>query len=362
MPRRLLAESLPSRPPRFLRESLVILSTATTCTEPITAASDDTSTSTSADNDVEPWRASDLRSLAPRVGIGRWLGNLAGYRGEEGGACGLGGPDAFLEVDVPIAADVTLAPIGSGFQPRMHAAIYGDATADPVMMSLCVRGVPLTWSDVPAGTVLTVVIGTDPTDPALSLKDDALHDAFGFAVDVAFREVLPVGATCDLESRARCVTGSRCVVELEMSRGTCERVIGDSCFAPIPVAIVGQAGVEFDAIELTDVHEHSCTGVRMLERVYRLDLDPSVPTTAWLEVEAQHPDIGLAIRRGNCLAQAEIACVSARDLAPQLRVQIGDDAALGVPYYLFVELGSSWGEPWSEGRKPYDLRFEIVDG
>ncbi|MEE9386439.1 MAG: hypothetical protein V3V08_23740 [Nannocystaceae bacterium] len=327
---------------------------------------------TSSGSDPTPdSRATDLRDNAPVVGVGRWPGNLSGFHGEGGGACGLGGPDAFLRVKIALRADAVIFAHGTGFVPRLHAALYGGADL-PIRPSPCAHGLPLTLPDMPAGAEVTLVVGIDPEAPAANLTGAASQDALEFAVDVSLREILGVGARCEPDARSsRCVGGSRCLAGADPAAAawTCQATAGDTCDAPIDVHLPAQTGVTIGARELlSDAHHHSCTGTRTVERVYRLHLAADLSPAASVRITSTVLPVGLAVRSPGCAPAHEVTCIAPEAESGPVSASfvVGELAQLAVSPYLFVELPSLPSEraapegPTSRG--PHDIRFEIVDG
>src|SRR5690606_4354372 len=100
--------------------------------------------STGDDAYVPSEEATDQCGLAPTIGAGRHEGTLRGKASELDGACGLGGPDAFLRLDVPRRSDVRLQAYGVGLVPRVGALPHTCATDWTSRTLACTQGVG-TW-------------------------------------------------------------------------------------------------------------------------------------------------------------------------------------------------------------------------
>jgi hypothetical protein len=139
---------------------------------------------------------------------------------------------------------------------------------------------------------------------------------------------------------------------IEVTR--CGRVDADSCANPTDLALAPmgesmQIGID-NAVPYGDAHAHSCTGWRRPERVHRLLLPAEISPTARLEIVADDPRVGLAVRMPDCLSEHAHACVPAdlEDGPHTLLVGEGQLAAWaeqGISPLLFIELPSDGGDP-----------------
>ena len=290
-------------------------------------------------------QAADQCVAAPSVRGGRHSGSLRNKTADRGGACGRGGPDAFVAVSVPRRADVQLSARGVGFVPVVGARSRCELSWAATQLS-CTQGVEGWALDMPAGSTLLVSVGIDPEDPALaSTPEPGVADPLDFVLDVQMRAVLLEGEPCEPASRGRCVSGTACLpVEqgdgFEVAR--CVALPGDTCASAIPVALergTTMVIVEDDVVH-TDAHVHTCGGARRPERVLALGLPTGLEPGAQLEVRTDAPDVVLALRGPGCAADQELAC--AADSAAGTLAVVEDLAAVGSPsLFLFVELPRS---------------------
>ncbi len=295
--------------------------------------------------------ATDQCDLAPVVGAGRHHGTLRGNAPELGGACGLGGPDAFFRLAVPRRSDVWLQGYGVGFVPRVGVLPYTCTTDWTHRTLACTEGVGTWLLDVAAGSSLVVSVGVDEDDPVLDgapPSDGA--DPLKFALDVRLRNVLEPGDACEPAGIGRCGSGSACLPaptddpEAGPGPSVCTTLLGDTCQTAVPVALdTGVTVLEIDpATPQTDAHVHSCGGARSRERVLRLEL-PHAGAHA-LEIRTDHAEVGLALRAPGCLPEDERNCVD-RDTPPAVLVaQVSGSVA-----WLFVELPAEADEPDAGG-------------
>lgn len=318
--------------------------------------------------------ATDQCGFAPVIGAGRHEGTLRGNASELGGACGLGGPDAFFRLEVPRRSDVRLQGQGVGFVPRVGVLPFTCST-DWIHRTLaCTEGVGTWLADVAEGSSLVVSVGVDEDHPALDLPPPMQGpDPLAFVLDVELRNVLEAGDPCEPSGLGRCGTGTACLptpppddeAEDEPGPAVCTTLPGDTCETALPWPVV--AGVQTMEIDpstpQTDAHRHSCGGARRLERVVRLMLPQGGPRT--LEVRSDRAEVGFAVRAPGCGPEDERGCVAPEEIAPAaLSVELdGSDA------FLFVELppipedadeeGSSGGEVGEEA--PIVLELELLD-
>lgn len=327
---------------------------ASACRDRDGASSDDSSpppaTSTSSDTegstgiiDEPDSSPSDLCVRAPSIGPGVHEGALRGYSADLGGACGLGGPDAFYRLDVPRRSDVKLRGVGAQFVPRVGVLPHACTEEWHDRTLLCDQGVGTWLLDVPAGSSLVVSVGIDSEHEALGLPPPvAGPDPLSFALEVRLRNVLGPGDACEPAERGRCGAGTACVTppppptepNAPTGPAVCTVLAADTCATATELALdVGVTTVQIDPTTLhTDAHLHSCGGARRAERVLRLQLPPDGPHT--ISVEGDRAGVGLALRGPDCSADSERACAAADDTTPpSLVAEVADDAA-----FLFVEL------------------------
>lgn len=323
-----------------------------------TPPGDDTDGGTAGSGDLDPappGEATDLCRDAPSVDAGRHYGTLRGNLSVLSGACGGGGPDAFVLLDVPIRADVELSAVGVGFSPKV--GVLGAGCSDDWSRATlaCTQGIGTWLLDVAAGSQLLVSVGIDPDDPMLQLPAPAEgDDPLNFALDIALRTVLEAGEQCEPASRGRCGIGTACVAPDSDKPGmtdppVCTAIEGDTCaLAPrLPVGF-GTTLVQISpAVPHTDAHAHTCTGAHRPERVVALDL-PASEVARRLVVTSKSEAIGLAIRAASCVSEAERDCAapSAGGVQVQAEIAATDDDRV----FVFVELppaavpGDSGGE------------------
>lgn len=278
-------------------------------------------------------RCADART----VGAGRWYGTLADHRSSEGGSCGLGGPDAFVGLEVPIRADLRVFAQADVWIPRVgvYAGPCGNDWAHRGLA--CTRGLPQWIQDLPAGTELHVVVGTDPDDPVLerARQEEDASNLLTFALDLAFRPVLAEGEGC--AGTGRCEAGTVCTSGESPGSETCVAVEGDTCGRAVDVELgPGSTFVLVDpARPYADHHAHGCVGARRPEKVFRLRWAPGATGSAQrLTVTADAADVGLALRTPECAVEQEVACATGQDGPARLEAGLG---SAGVAY-LFVEL------------------------
>jgi hypothetical protein len=280
---------------------------------------------------------------APRVAAGRHPGSLRGNTSDRGGACGLGGPDAFVVLETPRRVDVRVAARGVGFSPVVGVRSSRCEHSWSTQLS-CTRDLEGWVLDVSAGSRLLVSVGISPDDPALSSsRPPGQADPLDFLLELELRNVLLEGEQCTPPSRGRCVTGTVCMTgELEGESSAsprCVAIEGDTCASAIPVSLeLGTTVITLDRTMVqTDAHAHSCGGARRPERVLRLALPALLESGAILEARTSAPDVLLALRGPGCAADEELGC--GVDTKDGTAVTVDGLAGLGMPdLFLFVEL------------------------
>ena len=293
---------------------------------------------------LEP--GADICLAAASVGPGIHRGDLRGKESNNGGACELGGPDVFFDVDVPLRADVMFWARGAGYEPRVGVRHSDCASRFDATGLLCVGGLPGWVLDVDIGTRLIASVGIDPSDPAL-----AGPDPLPFELEIAYRAVLAEGEGCEPASVGRCETGTHCISG-DSAPATCVAVPGDTCRSALPLTLrPGTTVVEIPAEAIhDDAHQHGCAGARTPERVHRVELVGDLGPDARVEVEAPFAE-GLAVRGPGCLPEEELAC--AADGTAALVV-----AAPPPSFYLFTELpDAAERDPTGGEEAPYELRI-----
>ncbi|MCA9694640.1 MAG: hypothetical protein R3A51_06135 [Nannocystaceae bacterium] len=302
----------------------------------------------------------DACEEAPTVDVGRWEGSFASFAGAFGGACGMGGPDAFLRLTIPTRADLRVYAEGEGFVPRV--AVTTDA-CEPGAELACTTdyppGEPLVIPDLRGGTAIRVVIGVDPDDPILVEPAEGEALDLEFFVDLGLTKVLDEGDRCEPAALGRCVFGTACLPGGDDEPARCQAIAADTCAAPEDVAVpTSGATLQLAADEpQNDAHHLSCTGAGARDRVYRLALPAGLGDGAVLRIHTDHPGVGLGLRAPSCLDADERACAApAEDGAT---VDLGDLAALagdGVAPLLFVEL------PQEPDAGEVAIELTILDG
>jgi hypothetical protein len=345
------------------------------CSESETDAGTDVPSGTTGDahgttTDDEPLDHSpaDQCAAAPRVGAGRYLGSLRDKSSDRGGACGLGGPDAFVTLEVPRRVDVRVRARGVDFDPVVGVRSPRCAH-DWSTQLLCTHGFEGWVLDVPAGGALLVSVGIAPDDPALASSAIAgVADPLDFRLDLELRNVLLEGERCTPASRGRCVSGTACVSEdpSASSDGTaesprCLAIEGDTCASAIPLALeLGTTVVTIDrnAVQ-TDAHAHSCGGARRPERVLHLGLPGDLEAGARLRARTLAPDVLLALRGPGCIIEEEIACSPGGEDGSVVVVEDLFAVRTSGPY-LFVELPRVAPEETGTGDNPESEPGELA--
>ena len=290
--------------------------------------------------DAPPGFATDRCSQAPNVAEGEHYGSLRGHLPDLGGACGTGGPDAFVRVDIPFRADLFVDGAGVGFVPRLGVlpASCGQDWDDRALA--CTEGVGAWILDLAAGTSVVVSVGIDPEDELLQLPPPGEgDDPLDFVLDVSLRKVLGVGESCEAPSHGRCGTGTLCAAPEPDEPGmattaVCAAVDADTCAsAQVLTPGVGTTVVPLPAVTHTDAHAHSCTGAHRPERVFAVQL-PQSDSAHLLRVTTESPDLGLAIRVGACSPSDEQDCAAAASTGSEVSASVA--ASVGTAF-VFVE-------------------------
>ena len=313
-------------------------------------------------NDPQLQVPSESCAAAPMVDQGRFTGTLRD-RGPDpglGGVCGGGGPDVFLRVEVPVRADLRVEAHGVGFTARVSLAPPGCQKAP---MLVCDGNGVAELEDLSEGTVVTLAIGAE-AELFAGLSGVAVKegepDPLAFTVDVGMRRVLAAGEVCMPAARGRCGAGTLCLpastggdtdtdtgadtdTDGDASMWTCTPLVGNGCIDPEEAAValvdgVGSVSVDPDQPQ-SDVHQHSCTGAGMRERVLRLTMPADLGPQDSLELRVESPEVGLAVRAPGCLASDELACMAPRPYGARVVIAAPDELRqAGVAPYVFVEL------------------------
>jgi len=287
-----------------------------------------------------PGAASDRCSQAPNIAEGLHYASLRGHLPDLGGACGTGGPDAFVRVDIPFRADLFVEGAGVGFAPRLGVlpASCGQDWDDRALA--CTEGVGAWVLDLAAGTSVLVSVGIDPDDELLQLPPPGEgDDPLDFVLNVSLRNVLGVGDSCEARSHGRCGTGTICATPEPDHPGVsptavCTAVDADTCAsAQVLSPTLGTTMVPLPAVEHTDAHAHSCTGAHRPERVFAVDL-PESDSAHLLRVMTESPDLGLAIRVDGCSLSDEQDCAAAGSTGSEVSASV---AASAGTVFVFVE-------------------------
>ena len=315
----------------------------------------ETETESEGDEVVGP---TDLCDDAPSVPTGRTLGTLRGASPVLGGACGNGGPEVFVVIDVPRRSDVELTAFGMNFQPRIGVLREGCVGDWVDRALLCAPEGPGWVLDVAEGTALTVAVGIDPDDPAREIIPTEGNEPLAFALDVRLRSVLEPGENCG-GGLGRCVSGSACLPGPDGDAPRCFELDGDTCQSADEQPIsLGTQSLQIDRATLqTNAHEHSCAGARRPERVVRLRFDDDIDGQA-LRLRADDRDVALALRAPGCGLAEEIACAPDDDAGAQVSVaDLGAALGGGDSAFLFVELPASGGD----GDPSVTIEVELTD-
>lgn len=264
--------------------------------------------------------------------------------------CGLGngGPIGFVRIDIPIRADLIVHARAAQVLPRLAILQAGCASEalDRDRLLACADALPLVVEDLRPGTELLLAIGAAPDDPALATPspDPGTLDPLEVEIDLSLRAVIDEGFLCT-PALGRCETGTLCLIEGEVAR--CRRPDADSCTNPTALELLPIGESLLLAIDTADphgdAHAHTCTGWRRPERVHRLLLPAEISPTARLEIVADDPRVGLAVRMPDCLPEHAQACAPADLEGGPHALIVGEGqlpiwAAQGIAPLLFVEL------------------------
>jgi hypothetical protein len=281
---------------------------------------------------------------APIFSPGLYEGALRGADEDFGGACGLGGPQVFFAVDVQSRSDLFMAVHAETFTPRVELlsaqCVEGNAYQ-------CRDASPATLYSVRGGTRIVGSIGIDPLDPAL--LEEGGDDPLAFQLEIDLRPVYAQGEPCGPNTIGRCDGGLSCEIAQDGYR-RCEVLEGDTCARALEVDLPPPGSTTALELDLSadpgkagDRHEHSCTGVRSRDWVYRLDRAQLEDLAALegehrIELSSAYPELGAAVRGPGCRASDERACtqeISTATLSvdPAALTQGPDGDA-----YIFVEL------------------------
>jgi len=299
---------------------------------------DDEDTDAPGDPD-ESRRANGDCAISPQVGIGGYEGTLFGAEDEAGGACFMGGPDAFVRFAASVKADVRAEVVAQGFTPRVE--LRGNACPGGQTLACGLDGDAAVAEGVPAGAEVLVVVGVDPDAPAL---DGATRERLSFQVFVSIVPVLAEGAVCEPPELGRCDDGMACLADAvdPQAPARCRPVFGDLCGGELPTIYIADtmsgpfsASIPVDPL-LADNHAHACGGAGEIDLVVELELAPGLAVDDTLVIEAQ--DVGLALRSPWCDPGAEVACEPSTTGAVQVELpQVGTRSLAGERPLLFVE-------------------------
>ncbi len=326
--------------------------------EPVTSTGGPMDTDT--DGDQGPARLENACGAAPDVGVGSWGGSLRRTVSSLGGACGQGGPDAFLRLTPPTRVDLRVQARGVGFVPRVGVMLGACEERWEDRGVLCTRGLEGWVYDVASATPVLVSVGIDPDDPALDAPvSETPPDPLDFVLDVAMRRVLDAGDACGTPGAGRCAAGTACLAGADTEASVCQTLDADTCANPQDAELdLGGGALTVDpGVLQTDAHTHGCGQPRRRERVFRLGLPASPPPGASLQIRAAHPEVGLAVRAPGCDPGAELACSGAVPQGATVQLTaVGELAAVETAPYLFVELPDSVGI----GDAPFALEYVFV--
>jgi hypothetical protein len=292
---------------------------------------------------------SPICAQAPTLALGRHQGTLRGVAfGGPLAPCDEGGPRVYLRVEIPIDADLNLAPAGGGFVAR--SAALADVCPPDITLG-CADDGPLIVRDLPAGSAVLVAISAAPDDPALATPPPADGlDPLAFTVDIALTRVLGLGDACGPAIAGRCPAGALCLADAADPGGptTCQALAADTCATAELLLIDAQAGARLidPSAPHTDAHAHACTGAGVRERVLRIALDPALPPASDLELVVKRGGVGLAARAPGCALTDAIACEPPGEDGVVL--SLADPAAWigALGPYLFLELSDAVVEPF----------------
>jgi hypothetical protein len=264
--------------------------------------------------------------------------------------CGLieGSPLGFVRIEVPIRADLRIHARGAQVLPRVAILQAGCASEalDADRLLACVDALPEVVEDLRGGTELLLAVGSAPDDPALATPqpDPGVLDPLKVEIQLELRAVIDEGQPCS-PALGRCETGTLCLPVDDEAR--CVRPEADSCANPSELSLlpIGQSlEVSIDTSEPHgDSHAHPCTGWRRPERVHRLLLPAEISPSARLEIVANDPRVGLAVRMPDCLPEHAHACSPVDLEAGPHTLVVGENqlatwAMQGIAPLLFIEL------------------------
>jgi hypothetical protein len=268
--------------------------------------------------------------------------------------CGLaeGAPIGFVRIEIPIRADVRIHTRGIEVLPRLAVLQAGCASEalDPDRLLACADALPVTIEDLRGGTELLLAIGAAPDDPALSTPppEPGVLDPLEVEIEIELRAVIDEGQRCN-PGLGRCETGTTCLAAIEdtIAIDRCRRPPADSCANPSTLDLLPLGESLLVSIDTADphgdAHAHACTGWRRPERVHRLRLPAEISPTARVEIIADDPRVGLAVRMPDCLPEHAHACMPADLEAGPHTLLVGEGqlatwAMQGIAPLLFIEL------------------------
>ena len=299
--------------------------------------------------DLQP--GANVCLAAAPTGAGVWTGELRGKESNNGGACELGGPDVFFNIEVPRRADVSFHARANNFEPRVGVRHSDCAVGFDERGVLCTTGLPGWVYDVAGGTTLIASVGIDPAAPVLQGRG-----GLGFELEVAFRPVLAAGEGCQPDSVGRCESGTLCIAESDafgtpIAPAECVPIDGDTCQSAFALTIPPgetRVGIPRQAIQ-TDAHLHSCMGARTRERVFRVELDGNLGEGARVGMIGETV-AGYAVRGPGCLLEEELGCVEGGGTGTGTGTLVVDSPPPS--FYLFVELTEEASDPGGEEGRP----------
>ena len=213
--------------------------------------------------------------------------------------------------------------------------------------------------------------GDTSQDASASGSDtsDELPDERIASVAVLARYFAQLGAVCDVASPLiACPPGSRCLADANGGEATCQTLTGDLCLqaSVLPISQSTTLSV-VTSTNYHDAHFHGCGGAGMRERVWQLELSPSLldrlpADGGHLVLETHDSDLVLAIRAPSCQAEDEQACavatlgVGAQIVWPSGDATLRDEISRGTSPYLFVD----WSDPPDNVSKPLNVRISVL--
>ncbi len=312
-----------------------------------TGDNDDDDSATSDAMGFTPPTPRDLCELAPLVGAGRWYGELYTNTEQLAGVCGMGGPDAFLQLATDKRVDLQVFARGEGFTPRVE--VIGDTCTRGASLGCALDGTSgLTVRDLLAGTTVHIVVGVGADEPLLGEIETT---TMPYYVDIVTRRVLEAGERCQPAELGRCVAGTVCALESDEEQDPdadpgsggvwrCVETTADTCADAEEVDLAGTLTTLelFGPPAQSDAHQHSCTGAELVERVFQLRLPDTVEATESLSIRTDAPGVGLALRTPGCLSEHELACSAPAESGAELTIMdLASLAQSGQRPYLFVE-------------------------